>query len=224
MDKRLQKGLIILISVLGIGAVAWPQCTSSVPLVIDDFTTGAVRHNHVMAGRRDGDQSGTMIGGRRSTTLLVGHPTTTNPFSRTASFEIPLDGLPLIFETGVRVNWILQLKYGYTATTFSPLGLDLKGFDRIRFTMDSADAGPEVIPELFTDNFGNSLSIGTGVFIKNPGSGLGPYSFDIPFSAFAAIGAPSLSKIDYILFEFVSGTGAGGDDFSIRSITFRCGP
>lgn len=223
---------------LCLASAAITPALAAADLTIDDFTSGFYRSPPVKAGTQSAEQTGSMLGNFRDTTLFMCDPAVPgdcagrNPYSLSASYAIapskdkahPASAFVQSagFETPPRV----EISYGY-----GPGGMvkDLSGGPgrRLRFSF-----------------LGLSQPLNFNVLMYT-GSGRGqdgcnvleinhPFALEIPLSEFTmANGGFSASAIDHIALIFQSGSTIGSVEFGLEKIevsdtpqagAIHCGP
>lgn len=201
-------------TLLGIAALAaFPSGARAASSILDDFTTGRYR-KHLRCGGDSAFQNGTMIGGVRNTSFLVPCGGGANPFEQSASLEISKGG-PLAVDSGIRVFHRLEVIYGLAkGDVFTPLSLDVSGFDRLRVRFDSND---------LVLNFNVVVLMRDGTARVQAGCNIEPHT--LPFNVdlrFASdfvtqLGTPDWSDVDAIDIIFQSGSAIGANDFAVTA-------
>jgi hypothetical protein len=213
MSLRLR---IISVSVLA-GALVIP---ASAVVVIDNFTQGATTLSIAGGvGSQESQQSViNAVGTQRDVLLSV----TSNPFLRTATFEIvPAQGMAF-YSSGPGVVGAVGLDYDGVDTenlidgiqTAGPgLNLNLSAENAFRFAFTFADLGSTVRVDAYTFSGGSS----TGSAVVSSGISV-PTNVDINFSAFTVLtaGGVNWADVDRLVFTF---DGGAARDFSLSNIS-----
>ncbi len=177
--------------------------------LIDDFSTGPVRIDLSRAGTASSTvQSGTMIGGSRTTWLGI----VANPFLVKNMAKIQ----PGYFvnSTGFKTGFRTELVYGKG----NPLNLNLL-----------SACGEIPCGRIRVHFAGNDLSLNFNIQIATVGGSysqagynvpphLGPFVLDFPPFSEWLVGGAALDDIDSIVLIFQSDSPIGGNDFAITKI------
>jgi hypothetical protein len=203
-------------ALLGIAVLAsFPGSARAGSLILDDFTTGAYS-KRLHCGERSAFRNGTMVGGVRNTFFSVPCDVGANAFDQTASLEIMKDG-PLAFGAEIRVFHRVEVIYGIDhGNVFTPLNLDLTGFDRLRVKFDSNDLGLNFnVVVLMHDG----TSLVQAACNLDPGSV--PFNVDLRFKEdfLTQAGTPDWSDVDLIDVIFQSGSAIGANDYAVTAFS-----
>ena len=200
-------------ALLGIAVLAsFPGSARADSVILDDFTTGAYSKS-LHCGEHSAFRNGTMIGGVRNTFFQVPCGDGANPFDQTASLEILKDG-PLAFGAGIRVFHRVEVLYGFDKGGFTPLNLDLTGFDRLRVKFDSNDLvlnfNVVVLMQDGTSRVQAACNLQPGTL---------PFNVDLRFAEDFATqtGTPDWSDVDAVDIIFQSGSAIGANDYAVTA-------
>jgi len=203
-----------MILMLAAAAIAWPQCSAEIPLVVDNFTSGNTYYRTIETPDESdvGFQSGSMAGGYRRTVFFV----STNPLNEPGTVD--LRRTPAIIRMGPKVNWGAEFFYGLEAEgVFVPMNLDLTGCNHFRVTADSTDLGFQLLIFVYTTELTRLATV--QVFVPpSPTLIDSTVVVDIPFTSFSGKEAIDWRDIDFIAVNLRSGGPVAGDDISLSSI------
>ena len=181
-------------------------------LVIDDFSSGAIR-----SALRE---PGTMLGGVRGTSSEI--VPNGNPFFQPVELDIddpPEAGVPLVVTTGLITGW--RLEYGVDSSfLFKPLNYVATDCDRFRATFNSASRTLNFNILVFYTALGHNAVDGLNLDASPFSS---PFCVDFPFSNFTP-GIPgdtpdfATKPILLVDFVFQSGSAIGGNEFAVTKI------
>jgi hypothetical protein len=200
-----------------VGAMAVP---ASAVVVIDNFTQGATLLTVAGGvGAQESQQTiGNVPGGQRDVLLAV----TSNPFQRTASYEIvPAQGLSF-YSSGPGVVAMACLDYDGNDTegtdgvqTPGPgMNLNLSGENTLRLNFSFVDLGTQIRIDAYTNGGGSStrtFTVGSGITSAT--------NVDIAFSSFTTLSGSGVNfaDVDRLVFCF-NGTNPA-TDFALGSIS-----
>ena len=198
----------------GMAALAvFPGEARAESAILDDFTSGPYRAR-LRCGSETAFQNGTMVGGVRNTSVIVPCGGGANPFNQPASLEIPKGG-PLAFDSGIRVFHRVEVVYGIEkGNVFSPLDLDLSGFDRLRVKFDASD---------LTLNFNVVVFMRDGTARAQAGCNIeprtAPFNLDLRLASdfVPQLGTPDWSDVDAIAIIIQSASAVGANDYAITA-------
>ena len=199
-------------ALLGIATLAaLPGSARAGSLILDDFTTGPYAQR-LRCGADSAFQNGAMVGGVRNTYLSVPCGGGANPFGETASLQIGEHG-PLASGAGIRVFHRLEVVYGVEkGNVFSPLDLDLEGFDRLRLKFDSNDLPLNFNVVVFMRDGTSRVQAGCNL---QPGTL--PFNVDLRFASdfVTHAGTPDWRDVDAIDIIFQSAGPVGANDYAV---------
>lgn len=178
--------------------------------LIDDFTTGPYSVFLDTSSTVSDVESGSMVGGMRTTTLTL--DTSSGGFA-----YLRIDGTSgsrLSLDSGIDVLHELTLAYGDPTTR--PLGLDLSAENRFALRFYFSDLPLEVTARVYTT--ANAWAEGTGVLAP---STVYPVQ-DLFFSSFVAGGSDpgsfSLADVNAIVITTRSAMAIGANDFRVLEL------
>ena len=206
-DIRFAKAALVIAAFLTAAQFAGAQ------LVLDDFSSGPY-FKQLESGSDTNSQSGSMIGGTRSTTFFACPPGPCglrNQFAQPSSIEVrgatKIAPSALIMSSGYKAAPRLDVEYGNP----NPLSLNLSAsYDRLRVTFDGAS-------EIVNFNILVYSSGGysqTGCNLSAPAYGQ-PFSVDFPFAYFTS--GADFSDVVLMDFIFQAEGSIGSEDWAVTS-------
>jgi RHS repeat-associated protein len=188
--------------------------------VIDDFSTGSFHRTYLTTPPDDAiypeTQTGSMAGGDRYYELLLRGAPNTN-----ASVDIsPAGGFNFTSDAGVghRFDW----NYGTTYIRYTPMSLDLSGYNAIRFHFDEVPRGLNFnVLVYFRGQVDNYACAATNIWPHTT-----PFDVQFGFDEIAAHIADRTRSADfakvsgiYLVTQSGGVFAGGGESFALRAIT-----
>jgi len=179
-------------------------------LVIDDFTTGNLERTVLTSGQSEPMyQTGNQILGK---TRHIYSKVNQNPFEQ--SFQLNVQNGLLVITAAYDTHGTVYVNYGHDKKGLAPLNKDLGKYMNLKIEFDAKSTVNGLYVSLFT---GTSRA----VFSDHVQAREGSFVFTIPLSDFKKVGPDyTLSKIDYIRFQFDSRSKTGCN-MAINKIWFE---
>lgn len=168
-------------------------------LIVDDFSTGTMDRTVFNTGESDAlYQTGNTILGK---TRHIYGKVSQNPYEQ--SIQLNIKGGHLIITSAYNTRGTIYINYGHDKNGLAPLNQDLISYKNLKIEFDAKSTVNGIYISLFT---GTSR----GVYSSQIQAKEGLFTFSIPLSDIKKIGPTyTLSKIDYIRFQFDSRSKTG---------------
>ncbi len=189
--------------------------------VVDDFSSGAYRSPDVTSGTTDSTKTGSMLGGRRFTRVVVG----TNLYNFPTTLAINPGGEHILaFSAGYKTFSGLQIFYGLkSAGVLAPLNANFSCYDRFRVHFAAAD-----LPLNFNMQVRSTSSTAPYQCGQNTQANLtNGFIADFPFTCFVT-NDPNHPPVDWThinLVDLLLGTASaiGANDYAIKKVELATG-
>jgi hypothetical protein len=205
--KQIRSMLCTLsVSALALTGGAERASAQVAPLVIDDFTAGAVTlpvsTTYSWVNQTQTGGASHIVGGVRCVNFTVDD----NPFARPAAVDIG-DG-HLVVDTGIHTNHALMLLYGYD-TSCEPVGLnqDMSPYEGLRLDFAGMDMGTAGAIAIWSGEEASTYQLSVAP---------GERARDVPFADFDP--PLTLSDVQYIAIVIESGDVDPAQDYALLSI------
>jgi len=179
---------------------------------IDDFSTGAYASPQYKSGQHATSQTGSMLGGSRSTSIWpCSTCATQNPYNQVSSYTIqPATKNAVsafVSSQGFFVGPRIEIGYGYV----TPMAIDFTPYDRIRLNFLG-----------LTQTLNFNILLYTGTAYAQGGCNISPYggsfSVELPLANFVQNSGFSLSKVNLIDLILQNGSVLGSVNYAITSV------
>lgn len=194
----------------------------SADITLDDFTTGSAVPNA-------GDPFAIALGHQSSIDYIdyqtsIGSQSTArklefyiaSPYSpyQPASLNLNTTYNKLILNAGYKVYPEVKIVYGFNSGGFVPMNLNLSTYQSLRVYFEGSNDDISLTATMWS----NSSSSDMAQKITTVYASASSFYVDLPFSGFTTNGSFTLTDVDAINLNLVSGSGVGGCDWSITSI------